>query len=171
MPSPSFPYKHEDHPGEQPAIIDHETWVRVQAILERNGRTGGALVRNQFGFTLKGLIHCASCGCAMTPSHSLQKKTRRYRYYVCLKATKYGWNTCPSPSVPAGQIEEFIAAQIREVGNDPGLQRETLRQLREQEREQLAHLDGARGSGSVGSGSGSNGTSSGSGSGSSIGPV
>ena len=134
-------YKQEQHTGEQPAIIDPDTWVKVQALLRRNGRTGGTEVRNRFGFTLKGLIHCASCGCAMTPSHSLQKKTRRYRYYVCLKATKHGWDACPSPSVPAGQIEAFIAEQIRAIGNDPALQRETVRQVREQERDRLARLD------------------------------
>jgi site-specific DNA recombinase len=134
-------YKHEDHPGEQPAIIDPETWVQVQALLRRNARNGGSEVRNRFGFTLKGLIHCAACGCAMTPSHSLQKKTKRYRYYVCLKATKHGWDACPSPSVPAGQVESFIAEQIREIGRDPDLRRETARQVREQERERLVRLD------------------------------
>ena len=42
-------YKDEVHPGEQPAIVDAETFQRVQAMLVRNGRTGGAPVRNQFG--------------------------------------------------------------------------------------------------------------------------
>ncbi len=134
-------YKLEDHPGEQPPIVDPDTWVKVQALLRRNGRTGGTQVRNRFGFTLKGLIRCASCGCAMTPSHSLQKKTKRYRYYVCLKATKHGWDACPSPSVPAGQIEAFIADQIRAIGRDPALRRETVRQVRDQEREQVVRLD------------------------------
>ena len=134
-------YKLEDHPGEQSAIIDPEVWAQVQALLRRNGRTGGLEVRNRFGFTLKGLIRCAGCGCAMTPSHSVQNKTKRYRYYVCLKATKHGWDACPAPSVPAGQIEKFIADQIREIGRDPALRRETVRQVREQERERLTRLD------------------------------
>jgi site-specific DNA recombinase len=134
-------YKHEDHPGEQPAIVDAGTWAEVQALLRRNGRTGGGEARNRFGFTLKGLIRCAACRCAMTPSHSLQKKTKRYRYYVCLQATRQGWNTCPSPSVPAGQIESFVAEQVRAIGRDPELRKETARQMREYERERHARLD------------------------------
>ena len=39
-------YKDEVHAGEHPAIIDAESFGRVQALLRRNGRTGGAQVRN-----------------------------------------------------------------------------------------------------------------------------
>lgn len=133
-------YKHEDHPGEQPAIVDAETWAKVQALLRRNGRNGGTEVRNRFGFTLKGLIRCTACGCAMTPSHSLQK-TKRYRYYVCLKAAQQGWSTCPSPSVPAGAIETFVAEQVRAIGRDPDLRRETVRRIRDDEQERHARLE------------------------------
>jgi site-specific DNA recombinase len=47
-------YKEEIHDGEQPAIIDADTFQRVQALLLRNGRTGGAPVRKQFTAVLKG---------------------------------------------------------------------------------------------------------------------
>ena len=47
-------YKHEVHPGEHPAIVESVLWQRVQALLGRNGRTGGAPVRNKFGALLKG---------------------------------------------------------------------------------------------------------------------
>jgi site-specific DNA recombinase len=134
-------YKQEHHPGEQPAIIDPETWVAVQARLRRNGRNGGSEVRNRFGFTLKGLLHCASCRCAMSPSHSLKNKTKRYRYYVCLTATKQGWQACPAPSLPAGQLENFIAEQIRDIGNDPELRRLTTLEVRERDRERAAALE------------------------------
>ena len=49
-------YKDELHVGEHAAIMDPVTWQKVQAILERNGRSGGAPVRNQFGALLKGLL-------------------------------------------------------------------------------------------------------------------
>jgi len=35
-------YKDEVHNGEHPGIVDPGIWQRVQALLERNGRTGGA---------------------------------------------------------------------------------------------------------------------------------
>ena len=35
-------YRDEVHPGEHPAIVEADLWQRVQALLARNGRTGGA---------------------------------------------------------------------------------------------------------------------------------
>jgi site-specific DNA recombinase len=52
-------YKNEVHDGEHAAIIEPDVWQRVQALLLRNGRTGGAVVRNQFGALLKGLLRSA----------------------------------------------------------------------------------------------------------------
>ena len=63
-------YKDEVHPGEHPTIVDAVLWQRVQDLLGRNGRTGGAPVRTKFGALLKGLLRCVPCDCAMTPSHS-----------------------------------------------------------------------------------------------------
>ena len=66
-------YKTEVHDGEHPAIVDPAIWQRVQTLLERNGRTGGAPVRNKFGVLLKGLLRCVPCECAMTPSQSTRQ--------------------------------------------------------------------------------------------------
>jgi len=118
-------YKDEIHDGEQPAIVDDETSRRARQILKRNGATGGAQVRNQFGAILKGLITCVPCNCAMVPTHTT-KHDRRYRYYVCANAQKRGWHTCPSKSIPAGEIEKFVIDQMRGIGRDPALLAETL---------------------------------------------
>jgi site-specific DNA recombinase len=120
-------YKDEIHDGEQAAIVDVEIWQRVQTLLSRNSRSGGAAVRNQFGALLKGLLHCVPCGCRMVPAHT-KKRDRRYRYYQCLQAQKRGWHVCPSKSIPAGEIERHVVDQLRGIGSDPALVRETLRQ-------------------------------------------
>jgi site-specific DNA recombinase len=73
-------YKDEVHNGEHPGIVDPAVFQRVQSLLQRNGWTGGAAVRNQFGSLLKGLIRCVPCGCAMTPSHTTKDGNKRYRY-------------------------------------------------------------------------------------------
>jgi site-specific DNA recombinase len=100
-------YKDEVHPGEQPAIVDAVVFARVQDLLRRNGRSGGAPVRNPFGALLQGLLRCGPCGCAMSPAHTT-RGDKRYRYYVCSNAQKRGWGACPSKSVPAGQIEQLV---------------------------------------------------------------
>jgi len=133
-------YKEEIHEGEHEAIIDREIWQRVQDKLQRNGRTGGAMVRNKFGALLKGLLHCVPCGCAMSPTHST-KGAKRYRYYACTTAQKKGHRVCPSKSVPAGEIERFVVEQIKGIGRDPTLVAETVRQTRAQADERIAELD------------------------------
>ena len=66
-------------------------------------------------------------------SHSYTVRgSRRYRYHVCHRAQKRGWQNCPSPSVPAGEIERFVIEQIQAVGRDPAVIRETLIQARRQ---------------------------------------
>src|SRR4029450_2306493 len=123
-------YKTEVHDGEHPAIVDPGVFHKAQALLRRNGSTGGAPVRNKFGALLKGLLRCVPCACAMTPSHPT-RKGRRYRYYLCSAAQKKGWDSCPSKSIPAAEIEAFVVDRIRCVGRDPALLREVLEQARE----------------------------------------
>ncbi|WP_197532948.1 recombinase family protein [Symmachiella macrocystis] len=114
-------HKEAVYEGEHEAIVDQEIFRRVQELLRKNHRNGGRDVRNRFGALLKGLLHCAPCGCRMTPSHVVKNKTKRYRYYVCTNAQKRGYGECPPKSVPAGEIERFVVDQIRAIGRDPGL--------------------------------------------------
>lgn len=126
-------YKDEVHPGEHAAMVDVGVWQRVQALLARNGCSGGAPVRNRFGALLKGLAHCKPCGCAMSPVHTTRQGTKRYRYYVCTKAQKNGWKTCPSKSVPAAQLEQVVVEEVQRLVRDPALVEEVLAQARHQE--------------------------------------
>ena len=126
--------------GEHDAIVDEVIWQRAQALLQRNGRTGGGIVKNKYGALLKGLLRCVPCDCAMVHSTS-SKGPKRYRYYVCTKAMKRGWYTCPSKSVPAGELERFVVDQIRSIGRDPGVLAETIRQVRVQSQKAVADLE------------------------------
>src|SRR5690606_25543046 len=45
---------------------------------------------------------------------------------------KRGWNECPSPSLPAGEIERFVVDQIQGLGRDPAVVRDTVAQVRQQ---------------------------------------
>jgi site-specific DNA recombinase len=78
-------------------------------------------------------------------SHAFsQKAGRRYRYYVCVHAQKYGWSECPSPSVPAGEIERVVLDEVRAVGRDPRLVTETLAAARRHAEERLVALKAER---------------------------
>jgi site-specific DNA recombinase len=79
----------------------------------------------------------------MTPSHTT-KGDRRYRYYTCVGAQKRGWDSCPSKSIPAAEIEAVVLQQIRCIGRDPDLLQQTLAQAHKQEDERMVELDSER---------------------------
>ena len=108
----------EVYPGLHEAIVDEATWQRVQAILERNTRTKGAVMRNRHGALLKGLLRCRACDAAMIHS-AANRGPRTYRYYVCTHAQKRGRKACPTGSVNAGQIEAAVLARLGELAMDP----------------------------------------------------
>jgi site-specific DNA recombinase len=104
-------YHQEVHPGEQPAIVDHQVWQEVQALLARNGHARSSAERSHSQALLQGLLCCRPCDCAMTPAH-VTRGNRRYRYYACSAAQRQGWHTCPSKSLPAATIERYVLEQI-----------------------------------------------------------
>ncbi len=71
-----------------------------------------------------------SAGTPMLPTFT-KRGGRLYRYYVCRRTRKEGWNACPSKSVPAHEIEGLVVEQIRAVGKDPAVQAATLEAARE----------------------------------------
>jgi site-specific DNA recombinase len=79
----------------------------------------------------------------MTHTYS-QRGERRYRYYVCGRAQKQGWGSCPTKSLPAGEIEKFVVDRVRAIGSDAKLQTEVLRQARAATQEQADRLASER---------------------------
>jgi site-specific DNA recombinase len=118
-------------PGEHEPIIAHETFDQVQSTLRRNGRTGGAEVRNRYGALLKGLLYCKSCNRKMVHTFT-GRGGKRYRYYTCLQAVKNGRKSCPTRPLPAAEIERVVVEQIRAMQGDAALREEVHRQATEQ---------------------------------------
>jgi site-specific DNA recombinase len=136
-------YKDEVHHGEHQPIVNADVFAQVQAILQRNGRRGGRAVRNKQGALLRGILRCAACKCAMNHAYSA-KGGCQYRYYVCYRAQQHGWQACPAPSIPAGEIERFVVNEIKAIGRDPMVIKETLAQASRQAEEQIERLKAER---------------------------
>ena len=112
-------HKGDAHAGEHPAIIDRAVWDKVQAVKTDNApRKRAAATRATTPAPLKGLVTCAHCGRAMTPTHT-RKKGRLYRYYTCMKAINAGHDSCPVRSVAAGEIETAVVGQVRALLRAP----------------------------------------------------
>src|SRR5215831_15581970 len=137
-------YKDEVHDGEQPALIDADTFGRVQALLRSHGPEVGPPSVHRFTALLKGLLRCVCCGCAMTPAHTTRKGGLRYRYYTCVHAQKSGWQTCPSQSIPAQPVEQLVVEQIQRLGRDPLVLEQMLTTVRQQDDARVAAWEGER---------------------------
>ena len=136
-------YKDEVHDGEQTPIVDEQVFAEAQTLLKRNGRSGGRATRTKHAALLRGMLRCTTCNCAM--SHSFTSRGhRQYRYYVCQRAQTHGWQECPSPSIPAGEIERFVVDEVKCVGRDPQVIRETFVQAQREAEEQIDRLKSER---------------------------
>lgn len=116
--------------GEHEAIIDQVTWTKVQALIAE-GERGPRPPSSRCTSLLTGLLRCAPCDSAMTPTWS-QAHGRRYRYYLCHRAHRRGWDSCPSKSIPATEIERFVVDRIRAIGRDADLVVRTVKEARRQ---------------------------------------
>jgi len=136
-------HKGEVLPGEHEAIVDQDTFDRVQAQIRENGNGSGGLARNKHGAVLRGLLRCGSCGAAMS-HHYAQKGSKLYRYYVDTTAQKRGRDACPTPSLPAQEIEDFVVDQIRKLARDPDLAREAFEEASRQQQATIPRLKAER---------------------------
>lgn len=109
-------YKSETHAGEHEAIVSLEVWERVQRQLKQNVRGVGMRVGTGFAALLKGRLRCATCDCAMSPTHATKNRKKRYRYYVCIRAQQRGWKNCPTKSISAESVERFVVARLQALG-------------------------------------------------------
>ena len=123
-------HKGTTYAGEHTAIVDPAVFEAVGERLRENGLTRGKEVRNKYGALLRGLLHCDACDTAMSHTYTV-KNGRRYRYYVCATAQQRGWDSCPSKSLPAQQIEDSVVARVRGLARNRKIVAETIRQARE----------------------------------------
>jgi site-specific DNA recombinase len=126
--------------GEHEAIVDVDTWQQVQDTLRRNGRSGGKKVRNKYGALLKGLLYCTPCGTGMAHTYTSRKR-KIYRYYVCLNAQQRGWQSCPSKSINAHEIETAVVDHIRGIGRNETIIAATAAKVRQESDRLMSKLE------------------------------
>jgi len=104
--------------GDHEAIVPKQVFDKVQKMMAENRSNGGAAARNRHGALLRGFLRCATCDSAMVFAPT-RKGNRVYRYYRCSRAMKAGGATCPTGSILADKIEEYVVDQIRRIGSSP----------------------------------------------------
>jgi DNA invertase Pin-like site-specific DNA recombinase len=121
-------HKGTSYPGEHEAIIDHDLWNAVHAVLRESPRVRAGRSKAKTPALLKGLIF-ASNGIAMTPTHT-RKRGKLYRYYISTKVLKAGAEACEIGRVPAADIEAAVIDQVRRLLQSPEIIVATWREAR-----------------------------------------
>jgi hypothetical protein len=111
-------HKGELYPGQQPALIDNETWTAVRNQLAANTSDHRHRARAAEPSLLAGLLVDAR-GEWLTPSHAI-KKGRRYRYYVSTALiTEAGTDRAQGRRIGAREIEEAVVRILIEGLTSP----------------------------------------------------
>ncbi|MBO6055557.1 MAG: recombinase family protein [Alphaproteobacteria bacterium] len=111
-------HKGNVYPGEHEAIIDEETWDKVQEIFKSKSIPGRRQKQSRIPSFLSGLIKCSACGCRMKQTLS-HKKNLRYRYYTCYNHIKFKSCSAPRSSFPAEPIEQQVVSEIVRILKSP----------------------------------------------------
>lgn len=78
-------WKGQYYPGKHPSLVDHATFVKVQAFL------GVKTYKHHASFTYAGgLIRCGCCGNLVTAEQVTKKSGRQYVYLLCAKRDDTG---------------------------------------------------------------------------------
>ena len=98
-------YKGVEYPGSHEALIDTETWDKVQAILASRINGTRNLKHPHF---LKGSIFCAYCGERMMVSNEKKKDGTIYPYFVCSGRHSKRRKDCTTKAVLIDVVEKEI---------------------------------------------------------------
>lgn len=95
--------------GVIPAIVNRETWEKVQKRM--NDRKRNAKNKARHRYLLSGLIECEACGAAYVGHTTTNSRGYSTRYYVC--GNKYRTHTCTAKNVNADEIETFVVQHLK----------------------------------------------------------
>lgn len=133
--------KHKDniYPGEHEAIIPQVLWDKAHAMFQHDGRVGRR-ISEKVPALLKGIIRCGHCDHSMYPTYTT-RNGKTYRYYLCVKASKSGYDSCPVKTVAAGEIEDAVIGQLRAVFRSPEMIAQTCIAAKQLEAEDILRLE------------------------------
>ena len=117
--------------GEHKAIIDDETWEKVQIILKDRSKTHNRVYDSEF--PLSGLLKCPACGASMTISRSYHKRkdgTKKVaEYYACGNWKNKGTAVCNSNSIRAEVADEVVINKLIEMVNNKLLLKKVINNI------------------------------------------
>ena len=96
--------------GGIPAIIDLNTWSKVEKRMRDNRHNAKNTAKNEY--LLSGMITCAKCGAKYIGTTVTSKKGYRTRYYKC--GEKHRTKCCDAPSLNADLAEDLVVKHLKQ---------------------------------------------------------
>jgi hypothetical protein len=110
-------HKKETYPGEHTAIVDQQTWNKVQALLNSNIQGERRKMRATKESLFTGILFDIA-GMRYTPTHA-SKSGRHYRYYTSQAAFKKTGQSDAPARIPAPDIEKAVVDRLLEWFENP----------------------------------------------------
>lgn len=95
-----------------PALIDVETFEKVQKLLVQN-RRAPARKWSKADYLLTGKLFCGRCGSTMVGESGTSKNGSKYQYYICLEKKKH--RACQKKAVRKDWIEDLVIGQVKTI--------------------------------------------------------
>lgn len=130
-------YNGELYPGLHEAIISDDIFDKTRQILANNRveRANPKNTRNTG--LLNHILRCKARNSVMFHTYTSKKGQYKYRYYVCMNAQKRGYKNCPTKSVNAQNIEDFVVLSLLKIANNSELRKEALNDVNKKIREEI----------------------------------
>jgi site-specific DNA recombinase len=111
-------HKEVHYEGQHEAILDRDTWQKVQQKLKDQGTARKGVVGKSTLSPLAGKLFDAN-GNRLVPSHTV-KKGRRYRYYISQQLVSGRASDADGAwRLPAPEIEVAVAAEVAKIFEEP----------------------------------------------------
>lgn len=117
--------------SKHPGIIDSDSWLLVQSILDKNKEKAPRLGKCNEAL-LTGIIKCSLCGSNMYIKHGhfSSKTGKRIQYYVCSNKENSRGTRCNNPNVRRDEIEAHVLISMQGLKIKESLLINTLRNTR-----------------------------------------
>lgn len=108
-----IPWKGGAVPGEHPALVDAETFIACERVLQQHNR--GADRARKHEFLLANLVECESCKTQLSGEVHRKRSGRTFSYYRCI-GVRNGARGCVRRFVPAetleGRVRQWVAGAV-----------------------------------------------------------
>ena len=93
-----------------PAILDKDTFNKVQALLKTKKKPWGKQRMND-EYLLTGKVFCGKCGAPMTAQTGTGRSGKKFDYYACNRK-RYD-HACDKKNEPKAPLEDFVIGAVR----------------------------------------------------------